>query len=86
MSEYDKAQKAGRRLKGRGDLISAVEQARGQLAKKLGAVVRPKGSGASCKEVTTWLEPGGPYTFTVDGKSQVVSVRAGETIQLGECH
>jgi serine/threonine protein kinase/HEAT repeat protein len=86
MSEYEKAQKAGRRLKGRGDLLAAVEQARSQLGKKLGAVVRPKGSGAACKEITTWLEPGGPYTFTVDGKSQVVSVRAGETIQLGECH
>jgi HEAT repeat protein len=86
MAEYEKAQRAGHRLKGRPELVAAVAKAASQLAGKLGAVVRPKGSGESCKEVTTWLEPGGPYTFTVDGRSQVVNVRAGETIKLGECH
>ncbi len=86
MAEYEKAQRAGRRLKGHADLVAAVEKASGQLGHRLGAVVRPKGSGADCKEVTTWLEPGGPYTFTVDGRSQVVNLRAGETIKLGECH
>jgi tetratricopeptide (TPR) repeat protein len=86
MAEYEKAQRAGRHLKGHADLLAATAQAAGALSRRLGAVVRPKGSGADCKEVTTWLEPGGPYTFTVDGRSQVVNLRAGDTIRLGECH
>ena len=86
MAEYEKAEHAGHRVKGRAELLSSVQKAHEQLAKKLGAVVRPKSSGGSCREVTTWLEPGGPYTFTVDGRSQVVNLHAGETIKLGECH
>jgi hypothetical protein len=47
-------------------------------------VVIPKRGKDSCQEVTLYLLPG-THMVEIDGDSQVVKVKAGETTRLGSC-
>ena len=55
-----------------------------KLRPSLGQVVIPKREKGKCQEVTLYMVPG-THQVEIDGETQVVKVKAQETVRIGSC-
>jgi hypothetical protein len=84
MTEYENAIKLASQKRGKPALLGEAQEAVLRLVPRLGVVVVPKKIQKSCREVPIWMEPG-QHEIQVDGKREVVEVRAHETRKVGSC-
>lgn len=80
MAEYQKLAEGGH---GKARVEGAEAIAR--LSPQLGKVILRTAVKGKCQERVQWLIPGKKQKIKVGDKSQPVSVRAGQTVLLGEC-
>ncbi len=79
MAEYQRA------LSTRGPGRIAAAEAINRLAPQLGKVILRHSSRGKCKERVQWLLPGKKQKIKVGKQSQAVNVRAGQTVEIGQC-
>jgi tetratricopeptide (TPR) repeat protein len=80
MAEYQKAI-GGPRGKGRVRAAEAISR----LAPQLGKVILHSAVKGRCQERVQWLLPGKKQRIKVGSHSQAVNVRAGQTVEIGQC-
>ncbi len=84
VTAYQKVVQSGTPTRGQKDRRPEAQKAMAELLPNLGQVVIPKQVKNHCQEVTLYMLPGS-HMIEIEGNSQMVKVKAKETVRLGSC-
>ncbi|MDW8284455.1 MAG: tetratricopeptide repeat protein, partial [Myxococcales bacterium] len=82
MSDYE--QVVARASHARPEHLAEARKGMERLGQRLGRIVVPKQGPRGCQEVSIWMLPGRHLVY-VRGRSEQVTVRAQERVQVGAC-
>jgi HEAT repeat protein len=85
MTDFRRAAALAGRVKARADLKSEVEGALRRLGSRVGEVQVGTVLGNRCRRTTFWLDPGTHRLDVGNGRFEMVTVRAGQTLDAGGC-